>query len=99
MLFIYILLGKIIIFISKLVNLGDGSTWPGHIALKLDPHFLKEINKNSKLKAILVAGTNGKTTTATMIAAILRGNGRTVFQNNSGANLKNGIASSFIKNA
>ncbi len=99
MLFVYILLGKTIILISRLINFGNGSTWPGHIILKLYPNFLKEITKNSKLKVVFVTGTNGKTTTTTMIATILKGNGKTVFQNTSGANLKNGIASSFIRHS
>lgn len=99
MFFISIAVGKIFTFLSKLINVGNGSTWPGHIALKLYPDFLKKITENSKLKIILVAGTNGKTTTSMMIAEILKSNGKKVFQNNSGANLKNGIVSSFITHA
>src|SRR5258708_1673272 len=96
MLFFLILTGKMIISISRWSNIGNGSTWAGHIILRLNPKFLRKITDNSKLKVVLVVGTNGKTTTATMIKTILKENGKTVFQNTSGANLKNGIVSSFI---
>ncbi|MFA6390871.1 MAG: DUF1727 domain-containing protein, partial [Patescibacteria group bacterium] len=57
-----IILGKLIIKTSKLFSFGSGSTWPGHIALKLNSKFIEEIiYKNKKLKIIVIAGTNGKT--------------------------------------
>ncbi|MDO8583051.1 MAG: DUF1727 domain-containing protein, partial [bacterium] len=63
--FLLITLGKFIIFISKFLNIGNGSTWPGHIALSVNKNFIKDILKTNdkRLKIILVAGTNGKTTT------------------------------------
>jgi UDP-N-acetylmuramyl tripeptide synthase len=53
----------------------------------------------SSLQVILVAGTNGKTTTAKLIHTVLQENGKKVLQNQSGANLLNGIASTMILNA
>src|SRR5207302_1841539 len=43
---------------------------------------------------VVVSGTNGKTTTAAMIAAILRSGGDVVVTNASGANLFRGVAAS-----
>ena len=94
--FLILLLGKSLSKISKFLNLGHGSTWPGHIALKLNPNFTKQLLKKSKTKIILVTGTNGKTTTAKLLQTIFETNGQTVFLNSSGANLLNGIASSII---
>jgi lipid II isoglutaminyl synthase (glutamine-hydrolysing) len=95
-----IVLGKVLSKISKLLNLGSGSTWPGHITLSLNPNFIKELTaKNSELKIILVAGTNGKTTTSKLIRTILEKDNNKVFQNEAGANLLNGIASSLIFNS
>jgi lipid II isoglutaminyl synthase (glutamine-hydrolysing) len=91
-----ILFGKTFSFFSKHLNLGHGSTWPGHIALKLNPHFIIQILKNSKTRIILVTGTNGKTTTAKLLQTILENNGKKVVLNSSGANLLNGVASSLI---
>ena len=98
-----IFLGKFIIVVSRLFNLGNGSTWPGHIALNLNKNFIKEIVKvNPQLKIILIAGTNGKTTTSKLIRTILEYDKKSlpapwrVFQNESGANLLNGIASCLL---
>lgn len=90
--------GKVFSQIIKLLNLGNGSTWPGHIALTLNPNFVNQILKQSQTKIILVTGTNGKTTTAKLLQTIFEKNGRNVFLNSSGANLLNGIASSIILN-
>jgi len=94
-----ILFGKSLSYVSKHLNLGHGSTWPGHIALKLNPSFISNSFKNSETKIIFVTGTNGKTTTAKMLETILKENGKKVFSNVSGANLLNGIASSLISNS
>ncbi|MDO8660091.1 MAG: Mur ligase family protein, partial [Candidatus Parcubacteria bacterium] len=77
---------------------GNGSTWPGHIALSVNKNFIKDILKTNdkRLKIILVAGTNGKTTTGKLIQTILEKNGKKVFQNQAGANLLNGIASTLV---
>lgn len=95
-----ILFCKTFVFFSNFLNVGSGSTWPGHIALKNDKNFIKKIFiKNEKLKIILIAGTNGKTTTGKLLQTILEKNGNKVFQNEAGANLLNGIASSLIKHS
>lgn len=96
---ILFILGKLIIFISKLLNLGNGSTWPGHVALSVNKDFIKDVlNSNPQLKTILIAGTNGKTTTSKLIRTILENNEIRVIHNESGANLINGIASVLIQN-
>ena len=94
---ISIILGKAIAYLSNVLNIGSGSTWPGHIALKLNPNFIKGILKNSKTKIIVIAGTNGKTTTGRLITSIIRESGKTYLQNKAGANLINGLASALVK--
>lgn len=92
-----ILIGKLVSFISKSLNKGSGSTWPGHIALSLNKNFIKDVlKKNPALKIVLIAGTNGKTTTAKLVQTILEADKKRVFCNFSGANLLNGIASSLL---
>ena len=94
-----ILVGKTINFISKKLNRA-GSTWPGHVALNINSNFVSSIiKKNPQLKIVLVAGTNGKTTTTKLIQEILETEGYKVFRNEAGANLLNGIASSIILNS
>jgi UDP-N-acetylmuramyl tripeptide synthase len=88
--------GKTISKIIKFFNLGDGTTWPGHIALGINKNFIHEMLSKSSLQVILIAGTNGKTTTAKLIRTALEENGKRVIQNQSGANLLNGIASTLL---
>ncbi len=97
--FILIFLGKSISFFAHSLNLGNGTTWPGHIALSLNNNFIHDLLKKAKMKVIIIAGTNGKTTTAKMLRTILEKNGKTIIQNQSGANLRNGIASTLLLNS
>lgn len=94
-----ILIGKTITAISRLLNIGNGSTWPGHIALLINKNFSKQLILKSKIKTVFIAGTNGKTTTAKLIKNILNSNNKKAFLNRSGANLLNGIASTLIENS
>jgi UDP-N-acetylmuramyl tripeptide synthase len=93
-----ILIGKLAIFIINFFQLGSASTWPGNIALFFNNNFIRNIVlKNPKIKINLVTGTNGKTTTTSLIVYILKENNYKVLNNSEGANLLNGIASSLIK--
>src|SRR3989344_2406368 len=69
---------KLLLLFSQAFNLGAGSTWPGHILLSLTPRFLKEFDKKFTGKIIVVAGTNGKTTTSRLIRTILEESGKSV---------------------
>lgn len=91
-----IALGKTISKASVLLQKGNGSTWPGHIALKFNKNFINDLLQKSGTKTILVVGTNGKTTTSKLIQEILRTDHKKVILNESGANLINGIASTLI---
>lgn len=62
----------------------------------LRPEIISDILSKSSTEVILVVGTNGKTTTATMLTTILKENSKKVIQNTSGANLLNGIASTIL---
>lgn len=92
---ISLLAGKTTIFLSKHILKG-GSTFPGMVALKFDKQILKVIAKDYKI--ILVTGTNGKTTTTSMIANIFKEKGYNVITNSTGANLFRGVVSCFIDN-
>lgn len=94
-----IFLGKFISFFVHSLNLGNGTTWPGHIALSVNKNFIRDGLKKTKTKVIIIAGTNGKTTTAKMLRTILEKNGKTIIQNQSGANLLNGLASTLLLNS
>ena len=59
------------------------------VALKFDKQILRVIAKGYKV--ILVTGTNGKTTTTSMIDNIFKEKSYNVITNNTGANLFPGI--------
>lgn len=90
-----ITLGKFVSTISKTFHLGAGATWAGEIALRIHPRILRVLSANAA-HIILVAGTNGKTTTVKMIETILAHDGLSVTRNASGANLDNGLVSTFL---
>lgn len=92
---ISIIASKITLFITKNILKG-GSTFPGAVALKFDSRILNKIAKDYRV--ILVTGTNGKTTTTSMIANIFKKNGHKVITNSTGANLFGGIVTCFIAN-
>ena len=97
--YLLIAFGKLFSYFSKLFNLGNGSTWPGHLALMINPNFCKDILSKTSAKKILIAGTNGKTTTGKLITSVLEENKKKVSHNQAGANLLNGLASSIIKDS
>jgi lipid II isoglutaminyl synthase (glutamine-hydrolysing) len=84
-------LGKTAGFLSRSLALGAGVTWAGEIGLKIDGSLIRELLP-PEAKVILIAGTNGKTTTAKLLASALPG----AVLNQSGANLLNGIAGTLI---
>lgn len=81
--------------ISKRIFKG-GTNFPGKVALKLDKNILGVIAKNYEV--ILITGTNGKTTTTSMIYNMIIDSGRKAITNASGANMLTGITACFISN-
>jgi UDP-N-acetylmuramyl tripeptide synthase len=90
-----ILVSKFVLKLSKFLFHG-GTNFPGKIALKLDKDILKTIANNYEV--ILITGTNGKTTTTSMIYSIIKESKRPVITNSTGANMYTGIIACFISN-
>ena len=68
----------------------NGTNFPGVVALKICPQFIKYIGKPKRV--IAVSGTNGKTTTCNMILDAFNMEGRKVVNNRMGSNINSGIA-------
>jgi lipid II isoglutaminyl synthase (glutamine-hydrolysing) len=81
--------------LSRLAGTGGGTTVPGKLLWKLDPAAVDELARRLPLGSALVSATNGKTTTAAMVARILRSK-RKLAHNSSGANLVSGVASTLL---
>ena len=81
--------------LSRLTGRGGGTTVPGKLLWKLDPGAIDRLAARLPAGATLVSATNGKTTTAAMVAEILRPHFR-LAHNRSGANLVSGVASTLL---
>lgn len=86
--------------INKCLHLmkSAGTSLPGLIALKISKNFLSFLSKYCQKKVVTVTGTNGKTTTAGLLAHILKTAQNSVLHNEKGANMLSGIASSLAVN-
>jgi len=91
-----ILISKIAYRVIKLLKMGSGHTWPGHITLKLFPNILEIIKEKLPNKVVVVSGTNGKTTTVKLLKHIFEKEGLKVLSNDTGANLINGVVSTVL---
>ncbi len=81
------------------IGRGGGTSAPGLVAERLDSALLTKLTGKLAHGTIVVAGTNGKTTTSRMIADILSAAGRSVVHNRSGSNLVRGVISAFAAQA
>ena len=93
--FLAIVACKLLRFAGKLV--GKGSSLPGKYALKLCPDILRRVTLPPRVVA--VTGSNGKTSTVEMIAAILRADGKRVVYNEEGSNQIEGVTTLVLTHA
>ena len=84
---------------SRAFGRGGGTTLPGVIARQVDPQVLRRLAARLPEGVVVVAGTNGKTTTTRMIASILERGGQPVLHNRAGANLLSGLTSTALGGA
>lgn len=85
--------------IIRRIGRGGGTAAPGLVAERVDPGLLTKLSAQLPHGALLVAGTNGKTTTTRMIADIVQANGWSTVHNRSGSNLVRGVVAAFVDNS
>ena len=93
--FLAILVCKLARWLGK--RIGKGSSLPGKLALKVCPDILSRVRLPDTILA--VTGSNGKTSTVEMIAAVLRSDGRDVAWNAEGSNQIEGVATLILSRA
>ncbi|MBS1886911.1 MAG: DUF1727 domain-containing protein [Actinobacteria bacterium] len=82
---------------SRRSGRGGGTTLPGRVLLRLEPEAIARLGRDLRGGATLVSATNGKTTTAGMIAAILAAEGRPPVHNRAGSNMTWGVATALLE--
>jgi lipid II isoglutaminyl synthase (glutamine-hydrolysing) len=82
---------------SRASGRGGGTTLPGRVLLRLEPEAIARLGGGLDGGSTIVSATNGKTTTAGMIAAILSAEGREPVHNRAGSNMTWGVATALLE--
>ena len=75
---------------------GGASSAPGKVLMRLHPDAIGVLGARLRRGSVLVSATNGKTTTTALLAGILERAGVSLVNNQTGANMAGGIASSLL---
>jgi UDP-N-acetylmuramyl tripeptide synthase len=76
---------------------GRGATsLPGKLLMRMEPHAIGRLAARLRGGSAVISATNGKTTTAAMVAAILERTGVRLVHNRAGANMAGGVASALL---
>jgi lipid II isoglutaminyl synthase (glutamine-hydrolysing) len=82
---------------SRASGRGGGTTLPGRTLLRLSPDAIKVLGRRLSRGSTIVSATNGKTTTAGMISAVLAAEGRAPVHNRAGSNMTWGVATALLE--
>lgn len=82
---------------SRRSGRGGGTTLPGRVLLRLEPEAIARLGTGLDRGTTIVSATNGKTTTAGMIAGILAADGRHPVHNRAGSNMTWGVATALLE--
>lgn len=88
--------GKLVTLLLRMRG-KDATSFPGKVALRISPKLLAWFGRRIE-RVIVVTGTNGKTTTTSLLASMI-GHQEAIITNHKGANLAQGIATAFIQAA
>jgi lipid II isoglutaminyl synthase (glutamine-hydrolysing) len=82
--------------LARAAGRGGGTSLPGKLLTRLDPHAIRALAARLPQGSVVISATNGKTTTAAMVAAVLERRGTRLVHNRAGANMAGGIASTLL---
>ena len=82
---------------SRASGRGGGTTLPGRVLLRLEPEAIARLGADLDRGVTLVSATNGKTTTAGMLASVLAADGRHPVHNRAGSNMTWGVATALLE--
>jgi lipid II isoglutaminyl synthase (glutamine-hydrolysing) len=73
-----------------------GTSLPGKLLMRLEPHAIARLSARLRRGSAVISATNGKTTTAAMVAGILERAGARLVHNRAGANMAGGVATALL---
>jgi len=82
--------------VSRRAGRGGGTSLPGKVLLALEPDAIAALSARLPRGSVVISATNGKTTTAAMVASVLARAGVRVVHNRAGANMAGGVASTLL---
>jgi UDP-N-acetylmuramyl tripeptide synthase len=90
-------LAKSVGSLSRVSGRGGGTTLPGRMLIRMAPDAIDRLASQLDRGSIVVSSTNGKTTTAGMVAGILKAAGREPIHNRAGSNMHWGVATALLE--
>ncbi|HZQ38443.1 MAG TPA: Mur ligase family protein, partial [Dehalococcoidia bacterium] len=91
-----VIAGKAFAVASRRLGRGGGTALPGVVAQRIEPRLSSRLARQLGRGRAIVTGTNGKTTTARMLAEIAAASGAAPVHNRSGSNLMRGIGATLL---
>jgi UDP-N-acetylmuramyl tripeptide synthase len=88
--------GKALGVASRRLGRGGGTALPGAVAQRIEPRLASRLARQLGRGRAMVTGTNGKTTTARMLAEIAAAAGAAPVHNRSGSNLMRGVGTALL---
>jgi lipid II isoglutaminyl synthase (glutamine-hydrolysing) len=88
--------GKAVGAVSRRLGRGGGTALPGLVAERIDPGLVSQLGRSLGRGRALVTGTNGKTTTARLLARMLTEAGIPHLHNREGSNMMRGLGSALL---
>jgi UDP-N-acetylmuramyl tripeptide synthase len=79
--------------LARTAKRGGGTSLPGKVLTRVEPHAIGQLASRLERGSIVISATNGKTTSAAMVASIFERTGARLVHNRAGANMAGGIAS------
>lgn len=74
-----------------------GTTVAGRVLLRLEPDAIERLGSRLDAGSVLISATNGKTTTASLLAGVLGRAGRPLVHNRAGSNMHWGVATALLE--
>lgn len=82
--------------LSRSSGRGGGTSLPGKVLLRLQDDAIARLSSQLDKGSLVISATNGKTTTASLLASILKTAGIRAVHNHTGANMAGGIATALL---